>query len=148
MITERSIDIDAPASVVWDVFSDVEQWPAMTPSVRRVTPLDGSELAVGRRYRIEQPRFPALVWEVTELVPGRAWTWVQRSPGGTTTAVHEVQGTGATTCTVRQQIDQRGPIGTIVALLTKKLTPRYMDQEAQGLKARSEARWAEDAATT
>jgi uncharacterized membrane protein len=148
MITERSIDIDAPAAVVWDVFADVEQWPAMTPSIRRVTALDGPELAVGRRYRIEQPRFPALVWEVTDLAPGRAWTWVQRSPGGTTTAEHEVLETGATSTTVRQRIDQGGPIGTLVGLLTRGLTPRYMDQEAQGLKARSEARWAEDAATT
>jgi len=147
MITDRSITIEAPAATVWSIFSDVERWPDMTPSVERLTALDGAELAVGRRYRIEQPRFPKLVWEVTEVEPGRSWTWVQRSPGGTTCAVHEVIAQGPDRTLVRQRIDQRGPIGAVVGFLTRKLTPRYMDQEAEGLKAMAEAAHRRGAAT-
>jgi len=147
MITDRSIAIDAPAATVWRIFADVEGWPAMTPSVDALTALDGAELAVGRRYRIEQPRFPKLVWEVTDLEPGRSWTWVQRSPGGTTYATHEVIAQGPDRTLVRQRIDQRGPIGAVVGFLTRKLTPRYMDQEAEGLKAMAEAAHRRDAAT-
>ena len=147
MITNRSISIDAPAPLVWSIFSDVERWPEMTPSVDRLTALDEAPLAVGRRYRIEQPRFPKLVWEVTALEPGRSWTWVQRSPGGTTLAIHEVVAQGPERTMVRQRIDQRGPMGTIVGFLTKRITPRYMEQEAQGLKAMAEAAHRRDAAT-
>ena len=64
---ERSVEIDAPARVVWDVFTDVERWPEWTASVTRIEALDGGELAVGKRFAIKQPRLPRLVWEVTEF---------------------------------------------------------------------------------
>ena len=145
MITDKSIEIDAPAPVVWQVFSDVERWSEWTESVDQVTGLDGPELEVGRRFRIEQPKFPKLVWQVTELEPGRSWTWRQKSPGGTTLAVHEVEPLGPDRTLVKQRIDQRGPIGWVVGKLTKKLTHRYMEMEAEGLKARSEERRRHDA---
>lgn len=146
MITDRSIEINAPAALVWAVFADVERWPEMTPSVASLTALDGPGLAVGKRFRIEQPRFPKLVWEVTEAEIGRSWTWVQRSPGGTTSARHEVIPQHAEHTLVRQRIDQRGPVGVLVGVLTKRITRRYMDQEAKGLKAMCEARHRSDAA--
>ena len=90
MITDCGVEIDAPAAVVWDVFSDVERWPEWTASVTRLVALDGPGLAVGKRFEIKQPRMPKLVWEVTEVTPGASWTWVQRSPGGLTVARHEV----------------------------------------------------------
>ncbi|MEZ5412112.1 MAG: SRPBCC family protein [Acidimicrobiales bacterium] len=140
MITESSIEIEASASVVWRVFSLVEAWPEWTASVRRVTPLDGSELAVGRRYEIVQPRFPRLVWTVTELDAGEGWTWRQRSPGATTLAVHEVVPLdGGRRTLVRQRIDQRGPGGVLVGFLSRSLTRRYLALEAAGLKRASEA---------
>src|SRR5688572_11970112 len=118
MITDSSIEIDAPASVVWEVFADVERWAGWTESVERVTALDGPGLAVGKRFRIEQPKFPKLVWEVTEVTPGRSWTWRQRSPGGTTFATHEVVPQGIDRTLVNQRIDQRGPIGWVVGKVT------------------------------
>ena len=90
MITDGGVEIEAPAGVVWDVFSDVERWPEWTASVTRLVALDGPGLAVGKRFEIKQPRMPKLVWEITELTPGSSWTWVQRSPGGMTVARHDV----------------------------------------------------------
>lgn len=140
MITESTIEIEAPSDVVWRVFADVEGWPSWTASVRRVTPLDGPELAVGRRYEILQPRFPRLVWTVTELDAGQGWTWRQRSPGATTLAVHElVPLDGGRRTLVRQRIDQRGPSGVLVGLLARGLTRRYLAMEGEGLKLASEA---------
>ena len=81
MITDSGVEIEAPAGVVWDVFSDVERWPEWTASVTRLVALDGPGLAVGKRFEIKQPRMPKLVWEITDLNPGTSWTWVQRSPG-------------------------------------------------------------------
>jgi uncharacterized membrane protein len=140
MITDTEVRIDAPATVVWDVFSDVEDWPEWTASVTGLVALDGPEIAVGRRFAIKQPRMPKLIWEVTEVTPGASWTWVQRSPGGLTLARHEVVAESDGRTLVRQQIDQRGPVGVVVALLMRRMTKRYLELEAAGLKGRSEQR--------
>lgn len=145
MITESSIEIEASPDVVWRVFADVERWPDWTASVRRVTPLDGPDLTVGHRFEILQPRFPRLVWAVTEVDPGRGWTWRQRSPGATSLAVHEVLPLdGGRRTLVRQRIDQRGPGGVLVGILARGLTRRYLAMEAEGLKRASEAAAAAD----
>lgn len=148
MNTHGSIEIDAPASVVWAVFSDVERWQEWTASIERIVALDGPTIEVGKRFEIEQPRFPKLVWTVTAVDPGVSWTWKQRSPGGTTYATHEIESRADGTTVVRQQIDQRGPVGVLVGLLTRRLTRRYLDLEARGLKERSEARHRADASAT
>jgi uncharacterized membrane protein len=43
MITDSGVEIEAPAGVVWDVFSDVERWPEWTASVTRLVALDGRD---------------------------------------------------------------------------------------------------------
>ena len=137
MITENSVEVDATTSSVWDVFTDVEHWSTWTASITSIVPLDGPGIEVGKRFEIKQPRLPKVVWEVTEVDPGVSWTWRQRSPGNTTYATHRTL--------VRQRIDQRGPIGVIVGLAMLRLTKRYLQLEAQGLKGRSEQRRSEDA---
>jgi uncharacterized membrane protein len=138
MITDNAVEIDAPATVVWDVYSDVERWPEWTASVTRLVALDGPGIAVGKRFEIKQPRMPKLVWQVTEVTPGASWTWVQRSPGGLTVARHDVIAESDGRTNVRLQIDQRGPVGALVGLLMRGMTKRYLELEAAGLKARSE----------
>jgi uncharacterized membrane protein len=137
MITESSIEIDAPAALVWDVFSDVERWPDWTASVTTLKALDGAALAIGRRFEIKQPRLPKLAWEVSRLTDGASWTWEQRSPGGRTVAVHEVVAMGDRTL-VRQRLEQTGPVGALVGWCMRATTKRYLELEANGLKARSE----------
>ena len=36
---------------------------------------------MGSRARIKQPRLPTTVWEVTEVVTGRSFTWIAGGPG-------------------------------------------------------------------
>lgn len=138
MITEDSVAIDAPAHLVWKVFSDVERWPEWTASVTSLAAVDGPGLAVGKRFAIKQPRMSKLVWTITELDPGTSWTWVQRAPGATASARHDVipQPGGGTL--VRQRIDQNGVLGALVGRLMRSMTQRYLKLEAEGLKARSE----------
>lgn len=138
MINEGGVEIDAPSQLVWDVFTDVEHWPEWTASVTSLVGLDGSSLAVGGRFAIKQPGMSKLVWKVTELAPGRSWTWVQRSPGVRVTARHDVIAQPGGRTLVRQQLDQRGALGALVGRLMAKKTKRFLRLEAQGLKARSE----------
>ena len=141
MISSSSVEIDAPADLVWDVFTDVEHWPSWTASVTRLRGLDGAHLAVGRRFEIKQPRMPRLVWTLTDIEPGTSWTWVQRSPGGLTSARHDVAATADGGTVVRQHLEQRGILGSLVGVLMRPMTQRYLALEAQGLKARSEGLW-------
>lgn len=138
MITQGSIEIEAPASIVWDVFVDVERWSEWTESIGRIVALDEPGIAVGKRFEIKQPRMPKVVWEVTEVDPGVSWTWRQKSLGSSASATHEVIPIDAERTAVRQTIDQRGPIGVIVGALARRMTRRYLDLEAHGLQARSE----------
>ncbi|ORW43038.1 polyketide cyclase [Mycobacterium paraense] len=138
MFNEDSIEIDAPPQLVWDVFSDVERWPEWTASVTSLTGQDGSTLAAGKRFAIKQPGLQKLVWRVSEIEPGTSWTWVHRSPGVRVTARHYVTARPGGRTLVRQELDQRGVLGALVAQLMVKRTKRFLAMEAQGLKARSE----------
>ena len=138
MINESSVVIDAPTSLVWDVFSDVERWPERTASVTNLVALDGPGLAIGMRFQIKQPKLPKLVWKVTAAAPGLSWTWAQHSSGGSTVAHHALTSMDDGRTLVLQAVDQRGLVGAIVGRLMLRTTRRYLEMEAQGLKVRSE----------
>jgi hypothetical protein len=136
---EDSIDVSAPASAVFDTYADVEHWPSWTSSVTSVELLDPGSFRVGMRARVRQPRLPVAVWQVSELVPGRSFTWVARGPGVVTTATHAVTALTEGTCRVTATLDQEGGLGRLVGLTTRRLTVRYIRTELEGLKAYCES---------
>jgi uncharacterized membrane protein len=140
-----STEIDAPIDVVWQVFSDVERWPTWTASIRSVELLDGA-LRVGARAKIRQPRLPTVVWTVTELEPGRSWTWEASGPGAHTVATHLLRQVGDSTV-AEMSIANAGPVGRLMGRMWRSLTARYLAMESAGLKRRSE-QLASDAAST
>lgn len=140
---EASVQVAAPADVVFGVYADVEHWADWTPSVTSVERLDDGPLRVGSRARVQQPRLPVAVWEVTELLPGRSFTWEARGPGLRTIGRHIVEplvqpATGEQS-TITAVLEQRGVVSPLVGLLTRRLTERYLDLEVRGLKAWCEA---------
>jgi uncharacterized protein YndB with AHSA1/START domain len=131
-----TIDIAAPPERVWAVMADVERWPEWTPSVTRIQRLDPGPLAVGSRARIRQPGLPPAIWHVSELVEGRSFTWVTRSPGVRVMARHGVEPiAGGTRATLSLRFS--GLLGAVVARMTRRLNERYLALEAQGLSERS-----------
>jgi uncharacterized membrane protein len=136
---EASIDVSAPASVVFETYADVERWPSWTSSVTSAERLDRGPLRVGCRARIRQPRLPVAVWQVTELVPGQSFTWVTGRRGVVTTGTHRVVATGPDAARVTAILEQGGPLGPLVGLLTRKLTRRYLNLEVEGIKAYCES---------
>ncbi|MCZ2857240.1 SRPBCC family protein [Blastococcus sp. VKM Ac-2987] len=132
-----TVDISAPPAVVWAVLSDVESWPEWTASVTSARRLSSERLQVGSRVRIEQPRLPATVWTVSDLVEGEQFTWIADNPGVRTRASHRVAGR-ADGSQATLWIDQGGVLGSAVGLLYGGLTRRYLQMEAAGLKQRSE----------
>jgi uncharacterized membrane protein len=131
------VDIDAPADVVWEVMSDGERWHEWTASVTSVKRLDKGPLRVGSSALIRQPKFPPARWVVTELLPGRSFTWKSGMPFLWVYGQHTVQplGTG-TRATLRLYYE--GALGGVMARMTRDITSRYLGMEAAGLKKRSE----------
>jgi uncharacterized protein YndB with AHSA1/START domain len=136
---EITVDIDASPETVWRILADIETWPEWTTeSMRSVRRLDRGEFTIGSRAEVRQPRLLATIWTVTELIPGRSFTWRATSPGVTATASHEViDRTGlVTVCLV---IDQAGSLGWLFGRATARLTRRYLELESHGLKQRAES---------
>ena len=136
---ETAVLIDAPAAVVWETMTDVESYPSWTETMSEVRRLDAGPLAAGSRVRIKQPKLGSHVWTVTEIEPGRSFTWVTSAPGARTVASHTIESTARGTRLVLR-IDQRGVLGRLIARPLAKLTQRYIETEAAGCKAWSEAR--------
>lgn len=137
MLHEVTTAISAPADRVWAILSDVEGWPTWTASVTSVE-LDGP-MAAGSKAKIRQPKLPLVTWTITEVVPGRSFTWESAGPGSRATGWHEVTPTGDGTCEVRLALEQAGPLGSLVGRLYRSLTERYVQMEADGLTAAATA---------
>jgi uncharacterized membrane protein len=144
-----SVDVAAPADVVWSVMSDVERWHEWTPSVRGVRLLDPAPLRVGSRALIRQPKFPPAMWQVVSLDPGSAFVWKSGLPGMWVYAYHSVESVAsssgtATGSNVRTRAKLRlhfaGPVSRLLGRLTANINDRYLAMEAAGLKERSEQR--------
>jgi hypothetical protein len=106
--------------------------------VTSVERLDDGPLRVGSRARVRQPRLPTAVWEVTELVPDRSFTWVARGPGIVTTGSHVVTPLDGDGVKATAALEQAGPLGSLMGRLTKRLTNEYLETEVRALKARIE----------
>ena len=136
-------DIDAPPDVVFAVLGEVERWPEWTPTVTRVERLGDASapLAPGARLRIVQPKVPPADWTVTEVEAGRGFRLVSHSPGATVEANHRVEPAGAgDRSRVTLSVTFRGLLGRLIGWMMRGLNERYLAQEANGLKQRSEAR--------
>jgi uncharacterized protein YndB with AHSA1/START domain len=131
--------IDAPPESVWRELVDVERWAEWTPSMTRLEKLDPGDLRVGQRVRVKQPRLPTAVWRVTELEPNRSFSWSATSVGVTTTAGHDIVANRCGGSDVTHTVDQHGALAPVVRLLFGRLIRRYVEQEARGLKRRSES---------
>jgi len=139
MIFSVTVEIQASPEIVWNVLRDVERWPEWTPSMKSLRRLDDGPLAVGSRARVRQPKLLPATWRVTELEAGRSFTWVTTMPGVRATAGHRVE-PRAGGSRVTLFLSFAGLFGPLVGRLTRRLTERYIQMEADGLKARCEGR--------
>jgi len=135
---EISTDIDAAPGDVWMVVTDVERWPQWTASMTSVERLDEGPFSVGSTARVRQPKLPVAVWEVVDLEPEVSFSWTARTPGITTTAEHRLTPRPGGGVGVTLSIRQTGPLSPLVALFTSRITRRYVQIEADGLKRRCE----------
>lgn len=133
-----TVEVAAAPGRVWEVLVDVERWPEWTDSVSSARLLDPGPLAVGSRAELTQPRLPTGTYTVTALDAGRSFTWEQRQPGCTVAAHHVITPLSEGHARVELRVVMSGVLAGVVGRLYRKLTERYLELEAAGLKARAE----------
>lgn len=137
MSVSLSINIAAAPATVAAIMIDVERWHEWTASITSVTLLDGPPLKVGSRAAVRQPKLPPAQWKVTALDPARGFTWESSGPGFSVAGHHYGEPiAGGTRATL--SLEYSGLIGRLIARLTRGITLRYVQMEAEGLKRRSE----------
>ncbi len=136
---EKSIEIDAHQQRVWDVLSDLEAWPQRIETVDSVELLTPAPITKGSRLRLKQPKLPEGDWDITVWDAPSYFEWTQRATGATSVAGHRVEALGEGRARLTLTIEMRGFLIPIVALFYKKLTNRYMDLEAEGMKRAAES---------
>ena len=131
------VTVDAPPDRIWRVLADVPHWPQWTPTIAAVESLTEEPLRVGSRFRVEQPRLPPTVWTVDELEPGRSFSWTSGSRAVASRGYHGVE-PAAGGSRVVLTFSQTGPLAPVVSLVYRGLISRYVQTEADSLKARTE----------
>jgi uncharacterized membrane protein len=133
-----TVDIDAPVQVVWPVLAALERWPSWTPTVIKVEPIDGAELAVGHRFKIAQPKLRPSVWVVHAVEPGVAFSWESRVPGLRMFATHTLRPLDPVSSRLELTFALEGLLGGLVGALYGGLVRSYVATEAVSLKRRAE----------
>jgi uncharacterized membrane protein len=129
---------DASPEQVWALFADVEHWPELTESISAARRVDEGPLHVGSEAIIEQPRLPRACWRVTDLDPGRSFTWETSARGLTTVGGHIVDADGQgsrITLTLRMH----GPLAPLLYAITSRLSRRYLTMEMEGFRRAAES---------
>ncbi|MCG2585134.1 SRPBCC family protein [Massilia sp. TS11] len=132
------IMIAAAPARVWQVMSELEQWPAWTPSFTSVKLLSPGAPGVGSRVHTKQPRLAAATLVISAWTPGQGFTWGARQPGLSVVAEHALAAAGDG-CRVRLAIRFSGFLSGIVSIIYGKMIRQYVEQEAMGLKTACEA---------
>ncbi|GAA2295437.1 SRPBCC family protein [Streptomyces kunmingensis] len=97
----ESVDLQAPVSVAWELWSDVSRWPSFLSHVRLVEPMDERRFA----WQLELPGAEKnFVAELTEVVPENriAWRTVEGVDHAGVVTFHRL---GDTTSRVTLQIE-------------------------------------------
>ncbi len=139
MKMDISIETSADLDSAWSALIDVTTWPRWTASITSLERLDDGPLRIGSRARIDQPNFPTVVWEVTELRDHEEFSWVTGGRAVRSVGRHMLSRTADGTTRITLEMNQTGFLAWIFGALTAQRTRAYLALEAAGLKAASEA---------
>ena len=132
-----SITINSSQEAIWKVLSDVAHWHEWTPTVTKVEVLNTTELKLGNRYKVFQPKLQPVVWTVTELNSAN-FTWESNSMGMHMVAEHMVKSVNTNQTEVTLSFAFNGWLGNLIGKMYGKMTEDYIQTEAQSLKKRVE----------
>lgn len=142
---EHTVDIAAPAQVVWDLTVDLEGWPATTPTMTSVEVLDPGPVQAGTRARIRQPAQRPRVWTVTEVDEPTSFVWGTRALGVAMLATHAIEPAGEGACRLSLVLELDGRGAGVVGRLVGGQLRKALSAEAEGFRVAAEAAVGTDA---
>jgi len=138
-----SVIIGASAAEVWKLTIDIERWPEVTPTVRRVQRLGDGPLGVGSRARVEQPAQRPATWTVTRFEPEREFVWATKVVTITMVGGHRIEPT-ADGCRNTLTLELSGFGGRLLERLLRRRLRAALATENAGFKQRAESAAATD----
>jgi uncharacterized membrane protein len=135
---EHEVFIAAPADEMWRLNTDIESWPAMSPTFVSVERLDDGPLRVGSTARVKQPGQRATTWTVTAVDPPRRFEWEASVLGVHMVATHEVVAVEGG-CRNRLTLTMSGLRGRALGSVAGRLMQRSLATENEGFKRHAEA---------
>lgn len=130
--------ISASPERVWDALIDIERWPDHIGSYESVERVDDGPLREGSTARVRQPGLRPTVFRVTDLQPGREFTWASDTAGVRTVARHVLEPDGAGGTRLLLTLEQTGVLAPVAKLLLGRKIRRYLGIESAGLRQISE----------
>ena len=130
--------VDAPPEEIWPLFIDLERWPEMSESITSVRRLDSGPLQVGSEAEVKQPRLPLARWRVTELDPGRSFTWETTVGKVTSVGGHQVAATSQGS-EITLTLSMHGPLAGLTSVLMSRVSHRNLVKEADGFRRAAES---------
>ena len=138
-----SREVNAPASVVWEIITDLERSVDTISSIEKVEVLAGDSFGVGTSWRETRTMFGKKATEemtVTEVTEGESYVVIARPDGANYRTVMSILPTGETACTVSMEFGAN-PKGTMTRFMgatmgkmfegaTKKALQRDLDDIA------------------
>ena len=137
MIVSDTIEIAAPADLVWRVTTDVEQWPEWTPTVTSVRLLGDGPLRLGAAAAIKQPLQPVSVWTVVEYEAGRRFVWVTHRTGLSFRGTHDLAAAGHGTRSTLT-VEATGLLALLLWPVLRSAMMKALRDENAGLKRKCE----------
>ncbi len=96
-----TILIQAPPSLVWEVSTNVEDWPRWMPTVTEATRLTNTPFRSGSRFRLKQPLQKRAIWELDQVKEEIGFSWFSGPTNAEHWAFHNfVAGPGGTRSTL------------------------------------------------
>ena len=131
---EKSVVIQVPVEKVWEAYVGLDGWLQWNHHMREVKLLEGAPLDVGKRARITLKTGISSEWEVTELTPGKSFTWAsQVVPGLRLDFAHGVlPADGGARAVLR--IQSSGPVAALAAPVLGLVYSRNLVHALDNLK--------------
>jgi uncharacterized protein YndB with AHSA1/START domain len=133
----RSNLIRASVEQVWQLTVDIERWPEILPTVKKITRMDSGPLVVGSRALVEQPGFRA-EWTVRSVEPNHRFVWATQWRGRALVAEHLVEPVdGGARNTLRLELE--GPHSALINAVLGPLMRITLAREAKAFRRTAEA---------
>ncbi|HZG68924.1 MAG TPA: SRPBCC family protein [Herpetosiphonaceae bacterium] len=130
--------VNAPAQVVWEVVSRIEEWPTWNPDVQKAT-LDGA-LAAGTAFRWQAGR-AKITSRLEEVTAPTVIGWSGKLPGIAARHVWRIEPRGDQTL-VSTQESWHGIVPRIFRARSRKMLQAAVDSGLQAIKDEVERRMA------